>query len=113
MTSVTGLSPLSTLSTIRHRRRAISSRSSLSCSHSGVVRARRRSVVGFLLLGIVVLLLQSNRLGLFVSKLHAQAAPLCRDAQLAVTETAHQIEGLARRLLVRETRRVRAHTLLH
>jgi len=64
------------------------------------------------LFAIVILLRQSNRLGLLIPHLHAQTAPLRRDAQLAVAETAHQIEGLSRRLFVRQTRRVRAHALL-
>jgi hypothetical protein len=58
------------------------------------------------------LLRQSNRLGLFVTHLHAQAAAGRRDRQVPVAQPTDQVKRFARRLLERETLGVVRHALL-
>jgi hypothetical protein len=58
------------------------------------------------------LLLQGDGLGLLVTDLHTQARAGSRDAQVAVAEATDDVEGLPRRLLQRQTHRVRRHPFL-
>jgi hypothetical protein len=62
---------------------------------------------------IGLLLRQSNRLRLLGTQLHSQAATRGRDAQVLVSQPAHQVEGLARRLFERQPLGVLRDALLH
>jgi hypothetical protein len=62
---------------------------------------------------IVGLLADSNRLGLFFAHAHAHTTFGRRDAEIAIAEPAHQIEGLLGRLLASESQRVGLDRLLH
>lgn len=50
--------------------------------------------------------------GLLVADANLQPAPFRGDGQVAVTKATHEVEGLPRRLLVREPHRVRGDALL-
>jgi hypothetical protein len=49
---------------------------------------------------------QLDRLRRLVAQLHPQPSALRRDRQIPITEPAHEVEGLARRLLEREPKGV-------
>lgn len=80
-------------------------------SQRGTGRARRRLVPFFfdatrdVRLVIVALLPKRNGLVL-VAELHREPRARRRNRQIAIAEAAHQVEGLARRLLVGEAHRV-------
>jgi len=61
---------------------------------------------------IVVLLVEGNGLGLFVADTDGESRAGGGDGQVAVAETADEIEGLARRLLLREAQGIVGDALL-
>jgi hypothetical protein len=111
MASVTGVSPESTLSTIKHLCCAIWSISSDFKSHLGVVRGRclrdppRRR-------GFFISLLPSERNRLFhLAQPHHQPRPGQHDREVPLAQAAHQVEGLALRSLLGQGQRVVGHAL--
>jgi hypothetical protein len=59
----------------------------------------------------MVFLLEIDRLWRFSVELDLQAPAICRDREIAIAEPPDQVEGLLRRLLVRQTQRVLRHAL--
>ena len=57
--------------------------------------------------------MRPDELRLFIPPLHAQAALVCRDAQLPIAQLPHQVKRLHRRLPPRQLQRVRLHLLRH
>lgn len=83
----------------------------------GFGRSRRFFAGADLLLVLLVLIVvlpsfELDRLRRFIADLHAKALAGRRDRQVAIAEPAHEIEGLARLLPVREPHRVVRHVLL-
>lgn len=84
-----------------------------------LVLVRRRLLDGVLsdpvwgLLLMVFLSAHVDRLGVLVSDAHPHAAVGCRDAQIAVAQSPHQVKGLPRWLLTGQPQAVVGHRLLH
>jgi len=107
--------PLSTERSIKHRRFAIASMSSLDNAVGSLTSSRlRRPRRPFFVVVIDCLLaVHFNQLGLTVSDLHADASARRRNRQLLIAKLAHEVERLLRRSLVRESQCICRDVLLY